>query len=172
VYGALTAAGEAAYAKGVALGCQIDPDVVAVPGDAEALHHTLRHLLDNAVKFTEPGGAVQVTARRIAPSAGSTRAGSPASPAAPSRGNGEGWVEVAVSDTGIGIPTELLPRIFEWFWQADSSSRRRHGGTGLGLALVKRIVEGHGGRIAATSTPGQGSTFTVHLPLCPRGAKA
>jgi signal transduction histidine kinase len=126
----------------------------------------MRHLLENAVKFSNAGGSVEVTARTL------PRAGEPPTPAAGAPRERAGWIEIAVSDTGLGIAPALLPRLFEPFWQADGSSRRRHGGSGIGLALVRRIVEGHGGRVGVRSTPGRGSTFTVHLPLRPRGAEA
>ena len=101
------------------------------------------NLLSNAVKFTEDGGRVRVRLRRV--------------PAA---------AEITVSDDGVGIPAEFLPWVFEPFRQADASSTRRHGGLGLGLSIVKHLVEAHGGTIVAFSEgEGQGATFTVRLPI-------
>jgi signal transduction histidine kinase len=75
------------------------------------------------------------------------------------------WCEIAVSDTGIGIPAEALPRVFDRFYRADQTRSREAGGTGLGLCIAKTIALAHGGTITVRSTPGEGSTFTVALPL-------
>jgi len=95
-------------------------------------------------------------------------ADSPLHPLAGSWGNGgeekEGWVEITVIDTGIGIPHDAIPRIFERFYRVDRSRSRELGGTGLGLAIVKHIAEVHGGDIRVESTLGKGSTFTLRLP--------
>src|SRR5204862_3206588 len=77
----------------------------------------------------------------------------------------EGSAVLTVRDTGVGIPDESLPRIFERFYRVDKARSRRNGGTGLGLAIVKSVAESHGGRVDAVSVVGQGSTFTVQLPL-------
>src|SRR3712207_6037004 len=74
-------------------------------------------------------------------------------------------VHIDVVDQGVGIPVDALPRVFDRFWQVDSSQRRGSGGTGLGLAIAKNIVEAHGGFITVASEPGAGSTFSVHLPV-------
>jgi CheY-like chemotaxis protein len=101
------------------------------------------NLLANAIKFTPPGGRVEV-----------------------SLGGGDGTVELAVRDNGPGIPAEFMPHVFERFRQADSSTTRAHGGLGLGLAIVRHLVEAHGGTVSAeTDGPGRGSTFRVSLPL-------
>jgi signal transduction histidine kinase len=110
-------------------------------GDPLRLHQILLNLAANAVKFTERG-SVLITASTA-----------------------NGAVDVAVSDTGIGIPPDILPHVFEEFRQADSGMTRRHTGAGLGLAIAKRLAEQHGGRISAVSTPNKGSTFTLHLPV-------
>ncbi len=109
--------------------------------DPEQVEHVLRNLVSNAIKFNREGGRVIVEARRK-----------------------DGEVEVCVADTGIGIPEEELDRIFERFYQIDSSPTRRYGGTGLGLAIVKEIVEAHGGRVRVSSRPGKGSRFCFTLP--------
>ena len=133
----------AAEAKGVRLQQVLDPAAGPVLGDPERLQQVVWNLLSNAVKFTPRGGRVHASVRRIS-----------------------SHVEIVVSDTGPGIPAALLPVIFDRFRQADSSSRRAHGGLGIGLALVRHLVEMHGGTVEAYS-PGrdQGSTFTVKLPL-------
>jgi signal transduction histidine kinase len=117
------------------------PEDVCVVGDPDALQLLYLHLLDNAIKFSPEGGRVCVRLRDAGP-----------------------VVQVEVSDTGIGIPPEYHERIFERFYQVDSSTTRAFGGAGLGLAISKRIVEAHGGRISVQSTPGQGSTFAFVLP--------
>src|SRR5690606_15453377 len=99
----------------------------------------------NAIKFTPKGGRVEVLLERV-----------------------NSHLEVTVSDSGEGIPPEFLPHVFERFRQADSSMTRRHGGLGLGLSIVKQLVELHGGTVWAKSPgQGQGSTFVVRLPLAP-----
>ena len=98
--------------------------------------------MGNAIKFSPNGGEVVVQA---------TCVGSE--------------IHLSISDQGIGIPTEELPRIWDRFYQVDGSTKRRFGGSGLGLTIVKRIVEAHGGRVWAESTPGQGSRFTCAFPI-------
>jgi signal transduction histidine kinase len=115
--------------------------VPPVLGDAEHLRRVVDNLIGNALKFTPPGGTVAVSLRSA---------------------NGE--VMLLVTDTGIGIAAEHQGRIFERFYQVDGTTRRAHGGCGLGLALVREIVERHGGRVSVESQSGQGSTFTVYLP--------
>jgi signal transduction histidine kinase len=106
------------------------------------LQQVLWNLLSNAIKFTPPGGRVEVRLARA-----------------------DADVEISVSDTGEGIAAEVLPFIFDHFRQADSTSTRRHGGLGLGLAIVQHLVELHGGSVRAESAgAGQGATVTVHLP--------
>jgi CheY-like chemotaxis protein len=117
-----------------------------VTGDPARVRQVLLNLISNAVKFTERGG-VRVVVTRI----------------------DINTARVAVVDTGIGIPAELLGRLFARFTQADSSTTRRYGGTGLGLAISKRLVELMGGRIEVTSTAGAGSTFSFDLPLIAEG---
>ena len=110
-------------------------------GDLERLELVLDSLIENAVRFTDEQDEVHVQAR-------------------PDR---DGLV-IQVSDTGVGIPPEQLPRIFERFARADASRGRGSGGTGLGLAMVRAIVEAHGGSVSVTSRLGVGTTFTIRLP--------
>ncbi|HEX8337445.1 MAG TPA: PAS domain-containing protein, partial [Pyrinomonadaceae bacterium] len=133
----------AAAAKGVSLDVNVGADDATVDGDPERLQQVVWNLLSNAVKFTPEGGRVEARVRRAGPR-----------------------VEVAVSDTGAGIPPEFLPHVFERFRQADMGTTRRHGGLGLGLAIVRHLVELHGGAVEAESGgAGRGSTFTVLLPV-------
>jgi PAS domain S-box-containing protein len=133
----------AAAAKGVRLETVLDEGAGPIMGSPERLQQIVWNLLVNAVKFTPRGGRVQVHLHRV-----------------------NSHVQVVVSDTGQGIPPDLLPFVFERFRQADSSSTRAHGGLGIGLALVRHLVELHGGSVSAESPGlGQGATFTVKLPV-------
>jgi CheY-like chemotaxis protein len=119
-----------------------------VRGDPTRLGQVFENLVTNALKFTPPGGRVAVTLERV---------------------NGE--ARVTVTDTGIGIPEDALPHVFEQFQQADTSITRRYGGLGLGLAIARHLVELHGGRIEAESAGAeQGATFRVSLPVCSEAA--
>jgi len=132
----------AAEAKRIVLDVDIDPSAGTVTADATKLRQVFWNLVTNAVKFTEPGGRVTASVRRIAND-----------------------VEVSVADTGVGIAADFLPFVFEPFRQADARLARGHGGLGLGLAISKQLVELHGGTIQATSAGiGQGATFIVRLP--------
>jgi CheY-like chemotaxis protein len=133
----------AADAKGVRIQTILDPSVGPISGDPDRLRQVLWNLLTNAVKFTGRGGRVQVRLERV-----------------------NSHIELAVSDTGIGIAPDFLPFVFERFRQADASTTRKTGGLGLGLAIVRHLVEMHGGTVDATS-PGAnaGSTFLIRLPL-------
>jgi heavy metal sensor kinase len=115
---------------------------VFVKADEMHLRQVFRNLLDNAVQYTSAGGEV-----RLAVDVAGSR------------------VKVTVLDTGIGIPAESLPKIFDRFYRVDKARNRAHGGSGLGLSLAKSFVEAHGGTIEVSSEPGQGSVFTVYLPL-------
>jgi PAS domain S-box-containing protein len=133
----------AADARGVRLHTIVDPYVGPVSGDPGRLQQVVWNLLSNAVKFTPRQGRVQVRLERV-----------------------DSHVEVAVSDTGIGIPPPFLPHVFERFRQADAGTTRKTGGLGLGLAIVRHIVEMHGGTVeAASGGEGKGATFRVRLPL-------
>ena len=132
-----------AEAKGVRLHMNFAPHIGLVLGDRERLQQVVWNLLSNAVKFTKSGGLVSVNLQR----AGSN-------------------VELMVTDSGAGIHPDFLPHVFDRFRQADGSTTRTHGGLGLGLAIVRHLVELHGGVTRAESDgPGTGSKFTVTLPL-------
>ena len=131
----------AADAKGVALQVVVDAEIAPVPGDQDRLQQVVWNLLSNAVKFTPRGGHVQLRVEPV-----DTR------------------VQLVVSDDGQGIDPAFLPHIFERFRQADSRFAREHGGLGLGLAIVRELIELHGGTVSATSDgPGTGATFTIRL---------
>jgi signal transduction histidine kinase/ActR/RegA family two-component response regulator len=133
----------AADAKGVNLETVLDPSSGLVSGDADRLQQVVWNLLSNAVKFTPRGCRVQVRLERVTSHS-----------------------ELTVSDTGEGISKEFLPFVFDRFSQADSTSSRKHGGLGLGLGIVRHLVELHGGTVQAFSSGlGEGSTFVVRLPL-------
>jgi len=143
IEGALDAVRPAAEAKAIRLQSVLDPRAAPITGDSGRLQQVIWNLLMNAVKFTPKGGRVQVHLQRV-----------------------NSHVEIIVSDTGPGIAPDVLPFIFERFTQADSSSTRAHSGLGLGLALVKHLVELHGGSVDAQSPgEGKGATFVVRLPL-------
>jgi len=133
----------AADARGVRIHTVLDVGAGPVAGDPERLQQVVWNLLSNAVKFTPRDGRVQVRLARV-----------------------ESHVEIAVSDTGAGIPPEFLPHVFERFRQADSRYSREHGGLGLGLAIAREVVHLHGGTIHAASDGVQkGATFVVRLPV-------
>ena len=133
----------AADAKQIDVRLLLDDDVDLASGDADRLQQVVWNLLSNAIKFTPSGGVVEVRTRRDG-----------------------SHVELAITDSGQGIPPEFLPHVFERFRQADSSSTRVHGGLGLGLAIVRHLVELHGGTVAVSSEgKGRGATFTVRLPM-------
>jgi PAS domain S-box-containing protein len=132
----------AAEAKSIHVQQLFSPDAVSVNGDPARIQQIVWNLLSNAIKFTPKGGIVQILVTRK-----------------------EALVEIAVVDTGAGIPAKFLPHVFERFLQADSSMSRSHGGLGLGLAIVKHLVELHGGTAEAESEgEGKGATFRVRLP--------
>ncbi|MEJ5224677.1 MAG: ATP-binding protein [Anaerolineales bacterium] len=128
-----------------ALTCEIDESLPPAIVDEQKMGWVLSQLLDNAIKFTPEGGQVRLIIEREA-------------------GN-RNMARIAVQDTGIGIPQNRLDEIFEPFHQLDGASTRRYGGTGLGLTLVRQIIEAHGTVLSAVSEPGQGSTFSFPILL-------
>jgi two-component system phosphate regulon sensor histidine kinase PhoR len=132
----------ASEARGQTLEVDVPADLPAIRADRDRLAQVLINLLDNAIKFTPEGGRIRIEARA----------------------DGD-RLEIAVRDSGPGIPQEDLGRIFERFYRVERSRDRREGGTGLGLAIAKHLVQAMDGSIEATSAPGAGSTFRVTLPL-------
>ena len=130
-----------AQERGVALNAIIDEDLPLVQADMQKIAWVLNQLVDNGVKFTPANGRVVVSVKR----------------------EGENLVIVSVTDTGIGIPASHLEEIFEPFHQLDGSTTRRYGGTGLGLSLVRQIIEAHGSMLEVQSIEGRGSTFKFPL---------
>ncbi len=140
---AIDSAGPSADAKSVRLRKTLDPSAGPVFGDPQRIQQVVWNLLSNSIKFTPKGGKVDVLLRRV-----------------------NSHVEIRVSDSGIGIAPEFLPHVFERFRQADASITRKHGGLGLGLSIVKHLVELHGGSVVAESDGKDcGSTFIVKLPI-------
>ena len=133
----------AADAKGIRLQTMLDPAGGPISGDADRLQQIVWNLLTNAVKFTPKNGRIQVEVQRI-----------------------ESHVEIVVSDSGVGISKEFLPYVFDRFRQADASTTRIHGGLGLGLSIVRQLVDLHGGSVSVQSEgEGKGATFTITLPF-------
>ncbi len=143
VNAALETARPAAMGKGILLSAEVDYDAGPVLGDPGRMQQVMTNLVSNAIKFTDAGGRIVVSVRR------------------------EGAeVAIDVADSGAGIDADFLPFVFDRFRQADSSSSRRHGGLGLGLAIARQLVELQGGRITVASPgAGSGATFTLHLPI-------
>lgn len=136
----------AALKKQHVLNFDAESDLPAIQGNSDYLQRALSNLVDNAIKYTKDGGKISVIATSV---------------------NGE--IAIEVHDTGIGIPPEDLSRIFERFYRVDRSRSREMGGTGLGLSIVKHIVQNHGGSVDVTSTLGEGSVFTIRLPIAKNG---
>jgi signal transduction histidine kinase len=133
----------AAEAKGIRMQADLDPAAGPIAGDPARIQQVLWNLLSNAIKFTPRDGRVQIRLTRV-----------------------DGHVEIVVSDSGQGITADFLPYLFDRFRQADSSTTREHRGMGLGLSIVKNLVEMHGGTVTASSAGvGQGATFVIALPL-------
>jgi PAS domain S-box-containing protein len=128
--------------NGIRIEVHVEKDLPEVRADFEQVKQVLRNFIHNAIKFNKKGGRITIAAKKSVDS-----------------------VMVYVSDTGIGIPKDRLDKIFERFYQVDSGLTRRYGGTGMGLAISKEIVEAHGGKIWAESEPGEGSRFCFTLPL-------
>src|SRR5262249_14753036 len=135
----------AAEAKNLELAKRMEGPVRRVRGDADRLQQVVWNLLSNAVRFTSDGGRIDV-----------------------SLAEGDDHAQIGVTDTGIGSPPDFVPHLFEPFRQADSSTTRQYDGLGLGLAIVRHLVELHGGTVQAYSAgEGQGASFTVRLPIQP-----
>jgi CheY-like chemotaxis protein/anti-sigma regulatory factor (Ser/Thr protein kinase) len=150
VEAAMEAVRPAAMAKDIQVRLDLPSGTDPITGDANRLQQIVWNLLSNAVKFTPPGGRVDVRLQRT-----------------------DAHIQIVVSDTGAGISPDFLPHVFERFRQGDSSSTRTHGGLGLGLTLVKQLVELHGGSVRAESAGvGRGATFTLELPRRPARAPA
>ena len=142
---AVEAVRPAAEAKGVRVQKVVDTGPISIPGDPVRLQQVVWNLLSNAIKFTPRGGRVQIRSERV-----------------------NSHLEIVVSDTGQGISSDFLPHVFDRFRQADQKTSRQHGGMGLGLAIVRHLVELHGGTVNANSEgEGKGATFTVVLPVAP-----
>jgi two-component system, OmpR family, phosphate regulon sensor histidine kinase PhoR len=124
----------------------IDGGGARVVADPDGLRHVLSNLFDNAIRYTREGGSVRMT---VHPSA---------------NGHQKDYIEIAVEDNGVGIPSEALPRIFERFFRVDPARSRQMGGTGLGLSIVKHLVDRMSGEVTAESELGKGTTITVRLP--------
>jgi PAS domain S-box-containing protein len=149
VEAAVASARPAAEAKGVRIQTILDSAPGTISGDPDRLQQVVWNLVSNAIKFTPKGGRVQVRLERI-----------------------NSRVEITISDTGEGIDPEFLPYVFNRFSQADGSFKRKHSGLGLGLAIVRHLVELHGGEVSAESPgPGQGATFIIKLPLAAANAR-
>ena len=124
----------------------LDPAAGPISGDPGRLQQVIWNLLSNAIKFTPKDGKVQIVLERV-----------------------NSHIEISVADTGVGIKPEFIPHLFERFRQGDASTTRKYGGLGLGLSIVKSLVELHGGTVWVKSPgEGQGTTVTVHLPLLGR----
>ncbi len=148
VAAAVGAAAERYAGAGVALGGSVATGLPAVLVDPDRLAQVLGNLLDNALRHTPSGGSVLLGASSL----------------------DAARVRISVTDSGEGIAAEHLPRVFERFYRVDAARDRGHGGSGIGLAIVKALVEAHGGRVGVTSAgPGQGATFTVDLPTAGDG---
>jgi two-component system, OmpR family, sensor histidine kinase SenX3 len=124
-------------------------DRLVVSGDRRQLSSAVYNLLDNAVKYSDPGSSVKVRART----------------------DGR-WIDLTVEDHGIGIPRRDLERVFERFYRVDRARSRETGGTGLGLAIVRHVANNHAGEVRVDSREGEGSTFTLRLPIGTAGPVA
>jgi signal transduction histidine kinase len=144
--------------KGIHLALDVGPDLAELRGDPERLRQVFINLVENAIKFTPAGGTVTLSAHMSDEDGDDDVDG--LTLLAPTQAR----IEVRVSDTGIGIPDKEKPKVFDAFYQVDSSSTREYGGTGLGLSIVKRLVEAHNGTIAIRDNEPRGTVFVVSLP--------
>jgi two-component system phosphate regulon sensor histidine kinase PhoR len=136
---------EAAGRKGVRIAAEVAADVPSAQADGDRVRQVLINLIDNGIKYTPSGGRVTVRARR-------------------GSGPQAGMVEIAVEDSGVGVPAHDLPRLTERFFRVDKARSRELGGTGLGLAIVKHIVQAHGGSLRIESQLGHGTTVRLYVP--------
>jgi signal transduction histidine kinase len=156
---ALSMVREQALRQNVKLITALNPDAdIELEADAGKCRQILFYLLNNAVKFTPAGGSVRVSARKI-------EGGKVGGWENEKTLSTSGLIEISVADTGIGIKPEDMPRLFEEFTQLEAPITKKYQGTGLGLALTKKLVELHGGNIRAESVYGKGSSFVFVLPL-------
>jgi two-component system sensor histidine kinase BaeS len=147
VAGGQTAAFARAFAdKGIELTSSLSPTVV--DGEPKRLEQVVVNVLSNALRYTDSGGAVRVTVRPDG-----------------------GLALLEVADTGIGIAPDDVPRVFTRFWRGEKSRSRETGGAGIGLSIVRELVQAHGGDVSVESTPGEGSVFRVRLPLAGEDAR-
>jgi len=158
VQGAMESVLPQSLKKNLQIESRIAPSLKSVVVDGDKIRQCVINLLSNSVKFTPAGGNIVVQAGLA------ERAPAQAGPF-----GSAGYFQISVSDNGIGIPAELQPKVFETFFQVDSSASREYGGAGLGLSIVKSYVEAHGGEVAVASEAGKGSTFTLILPIEPPG---
>ena len=128
--------------QGVTISCLVPADLPHIRGDRDRIQQVVMNIVSNAVKYNQRGGRVDIT--------GGERGGN---------------IFVTVSDTGLGIPEEDLPRIFERFYRVDKARSREKGGTGLGLAIAKEIIETYGGSISVRSQEGRGTSMTMTFPV-------
>ena len=163
--GSLTMIRERAMKHRLALDLALEPGLPAVAADPRRLKQIAFNLLSNAAKFTTDGGRIRLRARRVARADVKLPDGRPGRMGELPAGEAGEFIEIEVADSGIGIGEAHLGRLFQSFVQIDSALGRQHQGTGLGLALVKRLAELHGGAVGVSSVPGEGSSFFVWLPL-------
>ena len=140
-FAAIDVVAPTAATKSIAIRSDVQTGEPWMLGDADRLQQIVWNLLSNSIKFTEPGGTVTVSLARV-----------------------NHALQLKVRDTGSGIPADFLPQMFERFRQQDASANRRHGGLGLGLSLVRQLVELHGGQVAVESVVGVGTTITIAFP--------
>jgi two-component system sensor histidine kinase BaeS len=143
LHAVVDAFGAAADSGGVALAVRAEP--VVVTADPIRLRQAVGNLVTNAIRHTPAGGRVTVAGRTDA-----------------------GFLIIDVTDTGPGVPQEQRALVFERFWRAEKSRSRQTGGSGLGLSIVRKLAEAHGGTASVTSVPGAGATFTLRIPIDPR----
>lgn len=155
---------EKAARHAIRLGLELAPDMTAIEADPRKLKQILFNLLSNAVKFTPDGGRVTLGARRVRRADIRLPDSMPGHFFPLAQAEEDEFLELWVSDTGIGIPQSRFEHLFQPFVQVDSSPARRHSGTGLGLAMIRRLAELHGGTVGVSSSPERGSRFVVWIP--------